>query len=30
MLSKNVKNTKYAPKLLFFNEKEIQKDWNNF
>ena len=30
MLSKNVNNTKCAPKLIFFNEKKIEKDSDNF
>ena len=30
MLSKNVNNKKYAPKLIFFNEKKIEKDSDNF
>ena len=30
MLSKNVNNKKCAPKLIFFNEQEIEKDLNNF
>ena len=30
MLSKNVNNKKCAPKLIFFNEKKIEKDWDNF
>ena len=28
--SKNVKNKKCAPKLIFFNEKKIEKDLDNF
>ena len=30
MLSKNVNNKKYAPKLIFFNEKKIEKYSDNF
>ena len=30
MLSKNVDNKKCAPKLIFFNEKKIEKDSDNF
>ena len=30
MLSKNVNNKKCAPKLIFFNEKKIEKDLDNF
>ena len=30
MLSKNVDNKTYAPKLIFFNEKKIKKDSDNF
>ena len=30
MLSKNVINKKRAPKLIFFNEKKIEKDSDNF
>ena len=30
MLSKNVNNKKHAPKLIFFNEKKIEKDSDNF
>ena len=30
MLSKNVKNKKHAPKLVFFNEKKYEKDSNDF
>ena len=30
MLSKNVKNKKCAPKLVFFNEKKIEKDLGDF
>ena len=30
MLSKNVNNKKCAPKLIFFNEKKIEKDFDNF
>ena len=30
MLSKNVYNKKYAPKLVFFNEKKIEKDSDDF
>ena len=30
MLSKNVNNKKCAPKLIFFNEKKIEKDPDNF
>ena len=30
MLSKNVINKKCAPKLIFFNEKKIEKDSDNF
>ena len=30
MLSKNVNNQKRAPKLVFFNEKKIEKDLDNF
>ena len=30
MLSKNVNNKKCAPKLIFFNEKKIEKDSDNF
>ena len=30
MLSKNVKNNKCAPKLVFFNEKNIEKDSDVF
>ena len=30
MLSKNVNNKKWAPKLIFFNEKKIEKDSDNF
>ena len=30
MLSKNVNNKKYAPKLVFFNEKKIERDANDF
>ena len=30
MLSKNVNNKKRAPKLIFFNEKKIEKDSDNF
>ena len=30
MLSKNVKNKKCAPKLIFFNEKKIEKDSDDF
>ena len=30
MLSKNVNNKKYAPKLVFFNEKKIEKDSYDF
>ena len=29
MLSKNVNNKKCAPKLIFFNEKKIEKDSDN-
>ena len=29
-LSKNVNNKKCAPKLIFFNEKKIEKDSDNF
>ena len=28
--SKNVNNKKHAPKLIFFNEKKIEKDSDNF
>ena len=28
--SKNVRNKKHAPKLIFFNEKKIEKDSDNF
>ena len=27
---KNVNNKKCAPKLVFFNEKKIEKDYNDF
>ena len=30
MLSKNVNNKKCPPKLIFFNEKKIEKDSDNF
>ena len=30
MLSKNVNNKKCAAKLIFFNEKKIEKDLDNF
>ena len=30
MLSKNANNKKCAPKLIFFNEKKIEKDWDDF
>ena len=30
MLSKNGKNKKCAPKLIFFNEKNIEKDLDDF
>ena len=30
MLSKSVNNEKWAPKLIFFNEKKIEKDSDNF
>ena len=30
MLSKNVNNKKFAPKLIFFNAKKIEKDSDNF
>ena len=30
MLSKNANNKKLAPKLIFFNEKKIEKDLDNF
>ena len=30
MLSKNVNNKKCAPKLIFFNEKKNEKDWDDF
>ena len=30
MLSKNVNNKYYAPKLIFFNEKKIEKDSDDF
>ena len=30
MLSKNVNKKKCAPKLIFFNEKKIEKDSDNF
>ena len=30
ILSKNVNNKKCAPKLVFFNEKKIDKDSDNF
>ena len=30
MLSKNVKNKKCAPKLVFFNEKKLEKDSHDF
>ena len=30
MLSKNANNKKFAPKLIFFNEKKIEKDSDNF
>ena len=30
MLSKNVNNKRCAPKLIFFNEKKIEKDLDNF
>ena len=30
MLSKNVNNKRCAPKLIFFNEKKIEKDSDNF
>ena len=30
MLSKNVNNKKCAPKLILFNEKKNEKDWDNF
>ena len=30
ILSKNVNNEKCAPKLIFFNEKKIEKDSDNF
>ena len=30
MLSKNVNNKKCAPKLIFFNEKKIEKDSDKF
>ena len=30
MLSKNVNNKKCAPKLIFFNEKKIEKDSDEF
>ena len=30
MLSKNVHNKKCAPELVFFNEKKIEKDSDNF
>ena len=30
MLSKNFNNKKCAPKLIFFNEKKIEKDSDNF
>ena len=30
MLSKNVNNKNCAPKLIFFNEKKIEKDSNDF
>ena len=30
MLSKNINNKKCAPKLVFFNEKEIEKDSDDF
>ena len=29
MLSKNVNNKKYAPKLVFFSEKKIEEDVEN-
>ena len=29
-MSKNVNNRKAAPKLIFFNEKKIEKDSDNF
>ena len=30
MLPKNVNNKKCVPKLIFFNEKKIEKDSDNF
>ena len=30
MLSKYVNNKKCAPKLIFFNEKKVKKDLDNF
>ena len=30
VLSKNVNNKSCAPKLIFFNEKKIEKDSDNF
>ena len=30
MLSINVNNKKCAPKFVFFNEKKIEKDWDDF
>ena len=30
MLSKNVNNKKCAPKVIFFNEKKIEKDSDDF
>ena len=30
MLSKNANNKKYAPKLVFFNGKKIEKDSDDF
>ena len=30
MLSKNAKNKNCAPELIFFNEKKIEKGWDNY
>ena len=30
MLLKNGNNKKFAPKFVFFNEKKIEKDWDDF
>ena len=30
MLSKHVNNKKWAPKLIFFKEKKIEKDFDDF